>query len=390
MNMESYPQTKLNIENAASFLGISAQRMQELMERRVLVPNWNEYQHLFRFEHKALHIDIGSVLVQKDDSFSLVLGFPKIKRAMLLGPAIKYNFGNIAKVAVEEKMNGYNVRVISLDGKLVALTRSGHVCPYSSEKANTLLDHSFFTENPQLVLYGEMVGPDNPYVPKEIYGIESLEFFVFDIRHKDTGAPLPLHERRSLAEKYGFRQVRFFGEFAVQEAPDMITNIIREIGKIGHEGVVIKDPKMVLQPIKYTASQSNCSDLRHAMKVYNESGRDFIFSRIVREGFQSVEWNESEEEFKKRCMQLGESILKPMKESIIKVRDGERVAEEFTIRVKDKATISRFEEYMRRLGMDIIFSEPKIVGNEYLVHITKVNKRTSDKTLAMWEGQLWS
>lgn len=390
MNMESYPQTKLNIENAASFLGISAQRMQELMERRVLVPNWNEYQHLFRFEHKALHIDIGSVLVQKDDSFSLVLGFPKIKRAMLLGPAIKYNFGNIAKVAVEEKMNGYNVRVISLDGKLVALTRSGHVCPYSSEKANTLLDHSFFTENPQLVLYGEMVGPDNPYVPKEIYGIESLEFFVFDIRHKDTGSPLPLHERRSLAEKYGFRQVRFFGEFTVQEAPDMITNIIREIGKIGHEGVVIKDPKMVLQPIKYTASQSNCSDLRHAMKVYNESGRDFIFSRIVREGFQSVEWNESEEEFKKRCMQLGESILKPMKESIIKVRDGERVAEEFTIRVKDKATISRFEEYMRRLGMDIIFSEPKIVGNEYLVRITKVNKSTSDKTLAMWEGQLWS
>lgn len=390
MNMESYPQTKLNIENAASFLGISAQRMQELMERRVLVPNWNEYQHLFRFEHKALHIDIGSVLVQKDDSFSLVLGFPKIKRAMLLGPAIKYNFGNIAKVAVEEKMNGYNVRVISLDGKLVAFTRSGHVCPYSSEKANILLDHSFFTENPQLVLYGEMVGPDNPYVPKEIYGIESLEFFVFDIRHKNTGSPLPLHERRSLAEKYGFRQVRFFGEFAVQEAPDMITNIIREIGKIGHEGVVIKDPKMVLQPIKYTASQSNCSDLRHAMKVYNESGRDFIFSRIVREGFQSVEWNESEEEFKKRCMQLGESILRPMKESIIKVRDGERVAEEFTIRVKDKATISRFEEYMRRLGMDIIFSEPKIVGNEYLVHITKVNKSTSDKTLAMWEGQLWS
>ncbi|WP_370573324.1 RNA ligase [Methanomethylovorans sp.] len=388
--MENYPRTELNIENAAAFLGISAQRMQELMERRVLVPNWNGYQHLFRFEHKALHIDIGSVLVQRDKGFSLILGFPKIKRAMLLGPAIKHNFGDIAKVAVEEKMNGYNVRVISEDEKLVAITRSGHVCPYSSEKANDLLDHSFFTENPQLVVYGEMAGPDNPYVPKEIYGIESLEFFVFDIRHKDTGLPLPLYERRSLAEKYGFRQVRLFGEFDIQEAPDMITNIIREIGRIGHEGVVIKDPKMVLQPMKYTASQSNCSDLRHAMKVYNESGRDFIFSRIVREGFQSVEWNESEEEFKKRCLQLGESILRPMKESIIKVRDGDRVAEEFTIRVKDRATISRFEEYMRRLGMDIMFSEPKIVGNEYLVHITKVNKSTSDKTLAMWEGQLWS
>jgi putative ATP-dependent DNA ligase len=79
-----------------------------------------------------------------------------------------------------------------------------------------------------------------------------------------------------------------------------------------------------------------------------------------------------------------------MKESIIKVRDGDRVAEEFTIRVKDRATISKFEEYMRRLGMDIKFSEPKIVGKEYVVHMIKINKSTSDKTLAMWEGQLWS
>jgi len=388
--MEYYPQTELDVENAASFLGISVQRMQELMERRVLVPNWNEYQHLFRFEHKALHIDIGSVLVQKDNGFSLILGFPKIKRAMLLGPAIKSNFGEIPRVAVEEKMNGYNVRVILLDGKLVAITRSGHVCPYSSEKVNSLLDHNFFTENPQLVVYGEMVGPDNPYVPKEIYRIESLEFFIFDIRHKNTGLPLPLYERRSLAEKYGFRQVRLFGEFDIQEASDMIRHIIKDIGRRGHEGVVIKDPKMVLQPIKYTASQSNCSDLQHSMKVFNESGRDFIFSRIVREGFQSVEWEESEEEFKKRCLRLGESILRPMKESIIKVRDGDRVAEEFTIRVKDRATISKFEEYMRRLGMDIKFSEPKIVGKEYVVHMIKINKSTSDKTLAMWEGQLWS
>lgn len=388
--MEHYPQIELDIENSAAFLGISAQKMQELMERRVLVPNWNEYQHLFRFEHKALHIDIGSVLVQKDDGFSLIRGFPKIKRAMLLGPAVRHNFGDIPKVAVEEKMNGYNIRVFSLAEKLVALTRSGHVCPYSSEKANNLLDHSFFTENPQLVVYGEMVGPDNPYVPKEIYGIKSLEFFVFDIRHKNTGLPLSLHERRSLAEKYNFRQVGLFGEFDIQEAPDMITHIIREIGRKGHEGVVIKDPKMVLQPVKYTTSQTNCFDLQHAMKVYNESGRDFIFSRIVREGFQSVEWDENEEEFRKRCLQLGESILRPMKRSIIKVRDGEKVAEEFTIRVKDKMTIVKFEEYMRRLGIDTLFSEPELIGNEYLVHIIKVNKSTSDKTLAMWEGQLWS
>jgi len=94
-----------------------------------------------------------------------------------------------------------------------------------------------------------------------------------------------------------------------------------------HEGVVIKDPEMVISPLKYTSSQSNCSDLRHAFKFYNETGRDYMLSRIVREGFQTVEWNEDKVEFEKRCMQLGKSILGPLSESILSVKNGQRLYE---------------------------------------------------------------
>ncbi|HJH31872.1 MAG TPA: RNA ligase [Methanosarcinaceae archaeon] len=388
---------KLDIENAAGYLNLPQSRLKGLLDRRILLQIWNmgpvkgrdELQRLFRFDKSVSKIEHGSVLYQKDGTFELIRGFPKIQRAMLLGPALDRHFSNLETVAVEEKMNGYNVRVADVGGKILAFTRGGLVCPYSTERAGHLLERDFFDDHPDLILCGEMAGPDNPYVPKDIYGIGSLDFFVFDIRHKGSGTPYSLHERRKLAGEYGLNQVTFFGEFSLNEAPDEIAGIIRELGKIQHEGVVIKDPQMILNPIKYTCSQSNCADLRHAFKFYNDIGQDYFFSRVVREGFQSVEWDENEEELQKRCLQLGESILGPMIESIKQVRDGTRIADNVQIRVKDPDTISTYKDYLRRLGVDTVFGEPERIGDEYLVKIRKLNQSTNDKTESMCKGELW-
>ncbi len=380
----------IDIEQAAAFLDLSPSRFSELLDKKVIRQNWDQYNNIFRFTSRVSDIDAGSVLLDNDDSFELVRGFPKIRRAMLIEPAIQANFSDNATVVVEEKMNGYNVRVLSYKGKLIALTRSGHVCPYSTERAQNLLNKHFFEEYPDIVVYGEMAGPENPYVRKDIYDIESLDFFVFDMRRKNDGIALPISERRMLAGKYGFRQVELFGEFGIPEAASKIGDIIRELGKKGHEGVIIKDPNMVLQPIKYTCSESNCADLQHAFKFYNEAGRDYIYSRVIREGFQSAEWNETEEELMERCLRLGESILRPMRESIKEVQQGTRVADESRIRVKDKKTISEFKFYLERLGLDIVFSPARKVGDDYIVDIKKINNSTSDKTLGIIRGQLWS
>jgi putative ATP-dependent DNA ligase len=290
---------------------------------------------------------------------------------------------------VEEKMNGYNVRIATVKNDILAITRSGYVCPYTTQKAKEKLNLKFFDDFPELVLYAEMVGPDNPYISKDIYNVESVEFYIFDIREKNSGRSLSVSRKQEILEKYGFFQVKFFGEIPLETAPEEIRRIIRKLGEKEHEGVVIKDPEMILSPLKYTSSQSNCSDLRHAFKFYNEAGRDYMLSRIVREGFQTVEWNENETEFEKRCMQLGKSILDPLRESIRDVKEGQRLYEEARIRVRDLKTVADFQEYLNRLGIDAVFEEPQVVGGEYLINIKKLNKSTTDKTQAIWHGDLW-
>jgi len=377
------------VANLSEYLGFSEEKIEHLFEKKYLAPNWGKHEALLRFDKEISGIERGTVVYEKDGGFEKILGFPKIRRAMVLEPTLKKQFRKIRSLAVEEKMNGYNVRVAKIKGEVIALTRSGYICPYTSERAKVKLNLEFFDKHPNLVLYGEMVGPDNPYVPKTSYEIESIKFFIFDVREKNTGKPLPIALRRKLLKSYGFFQVKLFGEFPLEKAPAEIKKIIQQLGKIEHEGVVIKDPEMLLPPIKYTSSQSNCSDLQHAFLFYNETGRDYMLSRIVREGFQTVEWNESEKDFEKRCMQLGKSILSPLRKSIQDVKEKRRLFEEGRIRVRELETARCFEEYLKRLGVEASFEEPKPVGEEFLIEIKKINKSTHDKTAAIWEGQLW-
>lgn len=377
------------IAELGNFLGFDKEKVRHLIEKSYLTRNWGKYTYLFRFDKEISHIERGTVFYEQDGSFEMITGFPKMRRAMVLDPTIKKHFTGLAKIAVEEKMNGYNVRIAAVKNDILAITRSGYVCPYTTQKAKEKLNLKFFDDFPELVIYAEMVGPDNPYISKNIYNVESVEFCVFDVREKNSGKPLSINKKQEILRNYGFFQVKFFGQITVEAAPEEIKKFIRKLGEKEREGVVIKDPEMILSPLKYTSSQSNCADLRHAFKFYNEAGRDYMLSRIVREGFQTVEWNENEAEFEKRCMQLGRSILNPLKESIKDVKEGNRLYEEARIRVRDLKTAADFHEYLNRLGVDAIFEEPQFICGEYLIIIKKLNKSTTDKTQAIWQGELW-
>lgn len=373
----------------SDFLGFDKEKVRHIIEKNYLTRNWGKYAHLLRFDKEISYIERGTVLYEKDSSLEIISGFPKIRRAMVLDPTVKKHFIGLEKVVVEEKMNGYNVRIAVVKDDILAITRSGYVCPYTTHKAKEKLNLKFFEDFPELVLYAEMVGPDNPYISKSIYNVESVEFCVFDIREKNSGNPLSISKKQEILKRYAFFQAKFFGEIPLETAPEEIGKIIRRLGEQEREGVVIKDPQMILSPLKYTSSQSNCADLRHAFKFYNEAGRDYMLSRIVREGFQTVEWNENEIEFEKRCMQLGESILDPLRQSIKDVKEGRRLNEEARIRVRDLKVVADFQEYLNRLGIDAVFEEPQFVAGEYLITLKKLNKSTTDKTQAIWQGELW-
>jgi putative ATP-dependent DNA ligase len=378
---------RLDIDKLSELLDIPEHRITGALKRKTL-----QYvrlnPELFRFDKPVSTIEGGtSVFI---DTYDVVRGFPKISRTLMLDPALRQHFSSCQKVAVEEKMNGYNTRIALVGDAVFALTRGGFVCPYTTEKARLLIPMGFFSDHPDLVLCGEMVGPDSPYVPKSFYGVESLEFFAFDVREKLTGKPMPVMKRRELLDGYGIKSVRFFGEFDVDKAHLGIPRIIREIGSSMHEGVVIKDPDMVVAPVKYTSSESNCSDLEYAFEFYNDYGRDFFFGRVCREAFQAVEWNEDLNSLRERSLRLGESILLPMVKTIKKRKAGERIAEDVRIRVQSLDTVTAFEGYLWILGVDAVFGEPEKVGDEYLVRIRKMYKSTSDKTESILNGGMWS
>ncbi|MFQ6054595.1 MAG: RNA ligase [Methanosarcinales archaeon] len=376
----------MDVKKIARKLNLPESRINELLERRIIKTISDE---LFYFAKGISGIESGTFIFCKDDIIEIIQGYPKIRRAMVLDACIKNHFASIPVVAVEEKMNGYNVRVCLLKNKIYAITRGGLICPYTTEKARELIGYNFFRDYPHYVLCGEMVGPDNPYVPKNIYNIDSLDFFIFDIQEKNTGYSMSVLKKHALLKEYELNAVRFFGVYSIPDASSKIMQIIKELGAIFHEGVVIKDPEMILPPIKYTCSQSNCIDLEYAFAFYNDYGKDFFFSRVVREGFQSVELNENDIQIKERCCRLGESILKPMINTIKRKKSGKRIVEKVQIRVKNLETAKQFEEHLRNLNIDAIFESPIFINGEYLIKIKKIYQSTNDKTEAVLKGQTW-
>ncbi|MCZ7356078.1 MAG: RNA ligase [Candidatus Methanoperedens sp.] len=378
---------KLDIAKISKLTGIPEYRITGAIQRKTLQYIKSKLE-LFRFDKPISTVEGGTSIFL--EPFDIIRGFPKISRTLMLYPGIARHFSSCKKVFVEEKMNGYNVRVATIGDHIVGLTRGGFVCPYTTEKARELLNREFFLDNPGLVLCGEMVGPDSPYVPKSFYDIESLEFFAFDIRDKISGNPMPVLKRRKLLEEYGVQSVRLFGEYDVENAHIDIAKIIKEFGNSLHEGVVIKDPEMALPAVKYTSSLSNCADLKYAFEFYNDYGRDFFFARVCREAFQSLEWDEDEQRRQERCLRLGESILLPMIKTIKNKKEGERIYETVQIRVKNLDIAREFEDHLRLLGVDAVFEKPEKIGDEYLIKIRKMYPSTNDKTESILSGQLWS
>lgn len=350
-------------------------------------PFFSDVKDAYNLQKKFGEYEEGTLIAKTQNEVDIVRGYPKIRRALTLYPTLIKHFKG--DVVLEEKMNGYNVRIVHFGKNIYAVTRRGFICPYTTEKARELIDIEIFKDNPHLMLCSEAVGEESPFVPKDIYGVKTIDFFVFDIRDRKTNTPLPVKEKEKLAEEYGFKIAPILDIVSVSKAHEIAVDLIRKLGEEGREGIIIKDPEMKLPPIKYTTSQSNCSDLMYAFRYFNEYSKDFMLSRIVREAFQSFEFKESEEELRERCLRLGEAILKPMIESIKEVSEGKKVVERYRLRFKSLEVLELFKEHLRRTGVDARFSNPVEENGTYVVYMEKYMMATTDKILHHLMGNLW-
>lgn len=305
---------------------------------------------------------------------TIVRGYPSTPRVLVLDPGIPNYFEG--PIAIEEKLNGYNVRIAHV-GEPLAFTRGGHICPYTTQLAREQLNlEAFFGSYPDQMLCTEFIGPENPYTPHD-YDVASIAPRVFDIRHRETGRPMPIEKRRSVADQFDLPQPPFFGIVDPADAIDRVRERIEDLDSRGREGVVMQsqDGRDLL---KYTTGAQHRSDLESAFSLPFDYGQDFLFSRLVREGFQAVEFGESEAAIRERAHKIGESILEPMVETIRAVEDGAVVGEPHTVRGSPEA-IAALLTHFEAQGLSIEMESDRRHGDERVVQFVKVSNQTRDK-----------
>jgi len=325
-------------------------------------------------------VERGTVLYDGE----VVRGFPKVPRVLVLSEGVPKYFEDASGVVVEEKINGYNVRVARPKDKLLAFTRSGIVCPFTTRylrrRYGDALDE-LLGDNPGTVVCGEMAGKNSPYTAHDYDEIGSLDFRVFDLRDADTGEPIPIEERREICETHGLTPVPEYGTYPVEEVAEEAHDTVEELDGRGREGVIMKTPDVTKQ-LKYTTSATNQGDLAYSFSLPFDYGRDFMFRRIVREAFRSYE-NDDEGERVERARSLGESILLPMLETLEDVDEDEDedevVGERQSVLAKPDEVKSLLD-HLRGMGLHLVIEEDRREGEKRYVEFVKKTQATNDKT----------
>ena len=341
----------------------------------------------YRFRQKTDGIEKGTVVFIANGKAEVFSAFPKTKRIISLEAGIKKHFKG--GFAVEEKLDGYNVRVAKAGGNLVAITRGGMVCPYTTYKIRKILGgNSFFDENPELMLCGEVVGLQNPYQEKSYPESKNFGYYVFDIRRKRDGAPLTIAEKKAMLEKYGIAPVPEFGAFGAEQWRDVLS-IVEKLGSEKREGIVMKSLDMSVG-LKYTCNSSTNNDLKYAFEFWSDYGQAFFFRRIIREAFQCHEFCMDEKAVKETAHRLGESIMLPLVRTIRRISEGEEVTEDFDIVVPDREFGGAFVDHLNRMGAKVTVRETVDDAKGVLMRLSRQYQSTNDSTRAYLEGSTWS
>lgn len=210
----------------------------------------------------------------------LVPGYPRIGRIFRLEQGLAQQFAN--PFWVEEKVDGFNVRIFRSGGELLALSRGGYVCPFASDRAPDFVRMDIFEAHPDLVLCAELAGPDNPYTQGgPSFVAEDVALFVFDIMRCDRHGFLPQAEKQDLCARFGLPTPRFFGRF---EAGDWqrVLEIVEELDADRREGIVLKEDAPHGRHTKYVTAWSGVYDIAVRAEDTVELPGDFFTGRILR------------------------------------------------------------------------------------------------------------
>ncbi len=322
-------------------IGITELTWQESIERHDVIQEEFDGIYFYRVAKKIGILGKGTIVTQE----GIIFDFPHIARILYLENGVSNAYTK--PFYIEEKVDGYNVRVARIQGRVLAFSRSAYVCPFSTDRIADFLDiKKIFNENPRIIVCGEFAGPDNPYnIEHPPYVKEDIRFFTFGLMMMNNPRRIPIEEQYKTFDIYCMPTVRRFGQFSVSDIP-ALKKIIKELDETGCEGIVIKPIHPDEKVLKYVTLGSCLRDIRVTAPLMAEMMPEFFTHRIIRAALFIHEHAHSLEP--EVFTQLGEALLKPVYENITKVAIGKLVDETFLLRFREEKNIQRMIDHLHR------------------------------------------
>ena len=242
----------------------------------------------------------------------------------------------------------------------------------------------FFDENPNLIICGEIAGPENPYnIEYPPYVTKDVNFFAFDIRIKNTDKQTPTEKKYELFDKYEIPTVTHFGKHKPSDIKKL-TELIEDLNERGCEGLVFKPTSMSERMLKYVTIGSCLRDMKVTSSVMIETPPEFFIHRIIRSVFSLLEHNQPLD--KKFLENTGGALIPPLFESINKATKGEMIVERFNIRFINERNINKLFEHFHKCKVDAELINKKKVGRYWHVEFVRRSFPSYEIVRKHWEG----
>lgn len=331
----------MQIHEVVNRMGISESMWQESIERHDVIHDEFDDICFYRVLKRVGPLERGSIIT----SDGIIFDFPRIARILHLENGVQKAY--TSPFYIEEKVDGYNTRIARIHGRVLAFSRNAYVCPFSTDRIVDFLDtKKIFDDNPGLIICGEFAGPNNPYnIEYPPYVKKDIRFFAFDLMAMNRPGNLPIEERYKLFDSYTIPTVRRFGQFSPSDISGL-RRIIHELDTTGCEGILMKPTNPAEKTLKYATLGSCFRDIRVTAPLMAEMAPEFFTHRVIRAAMCMYEHIHSPEPG--AFNQLGEVLLKPIFESIIKAAQKEVIEEQFLLRFREEKNIRHMIDHLHK------------------------------------------
>lgn len=313
----------------------------------------------------------------------MIPGYPSIGRIQVLASGLQRHYAG--GFWAEEKMDGFNVRILRHGDEVYAFSRGGFICPFSTDRVPELMNTSIFDEHPELIVCAEIAGPENPYVegsPPQVP--EDVQLFVFDMMHKGREGFLPQEQKLDLVDHYGLPSARCFGRFRANEV-DRVRALIMELDASGGEGLVFKGAADERRT-KYVTGRSNITDIALCSEQLLDLPSEYFTNRLIRLAVFAHENGQRDDPDLQQA--LGKAFLGGLHQAMDRSLEQGRVGHVFRCRFRLERNALRFMDHLRSTGgsrVRMADDGPRREGDYWVLEFERILERmtgTLSNTLA--------